>query len=104
MRKSKPALWIILVGLVAGSATAIVPVKHRAENDVGYVQITDFNEQTTIDLQKAVRSLNRQIGAKLKGYVIDLRNDPGGLLDQAIGVADAFLDVRLVPIADVVIL
>ena len=70
----------------------IIPVKHRAEDDVGYIQITSFNEQTTADLQKAVRSLNRQIGAKLKGYVIDLRNDPGGLLDQAIGVADAFLD------------
>ena len=70
----------------------IITVKHRAEDDVGYIQITSFNEQTTADLQKAVRSLNRQIGAKLKGYVIDLRNDPGGLLDQAIGVADAFLD------------
>ena len=70
----------------------IIPVKHRTEDDVGYIQITSFNEQTTADLQKAVRSLNRQIGAKLKGYVIDLRNDPGGLLDQAIGVADAFLD------------
>ena len=70
----------------------IVPVKHRTEDDVGYIQITGFNEQTTADLKKAVRSLNRQIGAKLKGYVIDLRNDPGGLLDQAIGVADALLD------------
>ena len=70
----------------------IIPVKYQAEDDVGYVQITTFNEQTTADLQKAVKSLKKQIGPKLKGYVIDLRNDPGGLLDQAIGVADAFLD------------
>ena len=70
----------------------IVPVKYRAEDDVGYIQITSFNEQTTSDLQRAVRSLNKQIGAKLKGYIIDLRNDPGGLLEQAIGVSDAFID------------
>ena len=44
----------------------IVPVKYRAEDDVGYIQITSFNEQTTSDLQRAVRSLNKQIGAKLK--------------------------------------
>ena len=70
----------------------IVPVKYRAEDDVGYIQITSFNEQTTGDLQRAVRRLNTQIGAKLKGYIIDLRNDPGGLLEQAIGVSDAFID------------
>ena len=70
----------------------IVPVKYRAEDDVGYIQITSFNEQTTSDLQRAVRRLNTQIGAKLKGYIIDLRNDPGGLLEQAIGVSDAFIE------------
>ena len=59
---------------------------------MGYIYITSFNEQSTADLQKAVKDLKRQIGPKLKGYIIDLRNDPGGLLDQAIGVADAFLD------------
>ena len=64
----------------------------EAENDVGYVQITSFNEQTTADLQTAVENLKKQIGPKLKGYIIDLRNNPGGLLDQAISVSDAFLD------------
>jgi len=59
---------------------------------VGYIYITSFNEQTTADLQKAIKGLTRQIGPKLKGYIVDLRNNPGGLLDQAIGVADAFLD------------
>ena len=74
------------------SVIHIIPVKYQAEDDVGYVYITSFNEQTAADLQKAVKSLKKQIGPKLKGYIIDLRNDPGGLLDQAIGVADAFLD------------
>ena len=70
----------------------VIPVKYQAEDDVGYIYITSFNEQTTADLQKAVKALKRQIGPKLKGYIVDLRNDPGGLLDQAIGVADALLD------------
>ena len=74
------------------SVIHVIPVKYQAEDDVGYIYITSFNEQTTADLQKAIKGLKRQIGPKLKGYIIDLRNDPGGLLDQAIGVADAFLD------------
>jgi membrane-associated protease RseP (regulator of RpoE activity) len=74
------------------SVIHVVPVKYRAEGVVGYIQITSFNEKTTLDVQNAVKNLKKQIGSKLKGYVIDLRNDPGGLLDQSIGVADAFLD------------
>ena len=74
------------------SVIHVIPVKYQAEDDAGYIYITSFNEQTTADLQKATRDLKRQIGPKLKGFIIDLRNDPGGLLDQAIGVADAFLD------------
>ena len=64
----------------------------RRGNDVGYIRVTTFNEQTTANLQKAIEDLKKQIGPKLKGYVIDLRNNPGGLLDQAISVSDAFLD------------
>jgi carboxyl-terminal processing protease len=70
----------------------IKPVKYDAEGDVGYIHITSFNEQTTADLEKAVADLKKKIGPKLKGYIIDLRNNPGGLLDQAISVSDAFLD------------
>jgi carboxyl-terminal processing protease len=70
----------------------IKPVKYESQNDVGYVQISSFNEQTTADLQMAIENLKKQIGPKLKGYIIDLRNNPGGLLDQAISVSDAFLD------------
>jgi carboxyl-terminal processing protease len=68
-------------------------VKFRQEDDVGYVQITQFNEQTTENLRNALDSLKKEVGEdKLKGYVIDLRNDPGGLLDQAVSVCDTFLD------------
>ena len=71
----------------------INPVKYSAEGgDVGYIRLTTFNEQTTANLQKAVEDLKKQLGPKLKGYIIDLRNNPGGLLDQAISVSDAFLD------------
>lgn len=68
------------------------PVKARAEGDVAYVKIATFSEQTHDGLVKAVETLKRQIGPRLKGYIIDLRNDPGGLLDQAIAVADDFLE------------
>jgi carboxyl-terminal processing protease len=68
-------------------------VKFHQEDDVGYVQITQSNEQTTENLRNALDSLKKDVGEdKLKGYVLDLRNDPGGLLDQAIGVCDTFLD------------
>ena len=71
----------------------INPVKYNAEgDDVGYIRVTTFNEQTTENLQKAVEDLKKKLGSNLKGYVIDLRNNPGGLLDQAISVSDAFLE------------
>ena len=68
-------------------------VRSRQEDDVGYIRITQFNEQTTENLKKAISDLQTQIPAeKLKGFVLDLRNNPGGLLDQAISVSDAFLE------------
>ncbi|MBV9992727.1 MAG: S41 family peptidase [Alphaproteobacteria bacterium] len=66
-------------------------VKFRREGDVGYIRITAFNEQTASGLEKALATLKKQIGPGLKGYVLDLRNNPGGLLDQAIQVSDDFL-------------
>jgi carboxyl-terminal processing protease len=61
-------------------------------DDVGYIRVTQFNEQTTEGVKKAITDLQTQMGDKLKGYVLDMRNNPGGLLDQAISVADAFLE------------
>jgi len=69
-------------------------VRARPEGeDVGYIRITQFNEQTSENLRRAISDLTNQIGIdKLRGFVVDLRNNPGGLLDQAISVSDAFLD------------
>jgi carboxyl-terminal processing protease len=65
---------------------------HTEGSDIGYIRITQFNEQTTEGLKKAIKDIASQIPQdKLKGYVLDLRNDPGGLLDQAISVSDAFI-------------
>src|SRR6188768_4158102 len=60
--------------------------------DVGYIRLTQFNEQTTEGLKKAIADIGAKISDdKLKGYVLDMRNNPGGLLDQAISASDAFL-------------
>jgi len=65
---------------------------HSEGDDVGYIRITQFNEQATTGLKKAIADLTAQDGDKLKGFVLDLRNNPGGLLDQAISVSNAFLN------------
>jgi carboxyl-terminal processing protease len=69
-------------------------VRSRVEgDDVGFIRISQFNEQTSEGLKKAISDITTQVGKdKLKGYVLDLRNNPGGLLDQAISVSDAFLE------------
>lgn len=68
-------------------------VRYHAEGDVGYVRITTFNEQTQDGLEAALDALPEEIGERrLKGYILDLRNNPGGLLDQAISVSDSFLN------------
>jgi len=70
----------------------ITSVRSRVEKKVGYVRITQFNEQTDKGLKKEMAKLRKEIGPDIQGYVLDLRNNPGGLLDQAIFVSDAFLD------------
>ena len=71
----------------------IRPVRSRVEGELGYIRVTQFNEQTYEGLRTALDKLATDIGPdKLKGFVLDLRNNPGGLLDQAILVSDAFLD------------
>src|ERR1700756_5160215 len=66
---------------------------HVEADDIAYIRITTFNEQTTEGLKKSIADLQSQIGGdKLKGYVIDLRNNPGGLLQEAVTVSDAFLE------------
>jgi carboxyl-terminal processing protease len=72
----------------------IRPVRAQTEgDDVGYLRVTQFNEQTFDNLRSSIEKITNDIGGdKLKGWVVDLRNNPGGLLDQAIMVSDAFLD------------
>ncbi len=61
-------------------------------NDIGYIRITSFNEQADSGVRAAMKSLKAKAGDKLAGIVLDLRNNPGGLLDQAIAVSNDFLD------------
>jgi len=71
----------------------IKAVRHRIEDDIGYIRITQFNEKTVEGIDAAIADIEAKVPAdKLKGYVLDLRNNPGGLLDQAIGASDAFLE------------
>ncbi|HLG82163.1 MAG TPA: S41 family peptidase [Bradyrhizobium sp.] len=71
----------------------VKPVRYHTEGgDIGYIRITSFNEQTTDGLHKAISDIEKQIPAdKLAGFVVDLRNNPGGLLDQAVSVSSSFL-------------
>jgi carboxyl-terminal processing protease len=66
-------------------------VRARAEGNVAYIRVTTFNERAEEGLRRAVRELRDEIGDQIVGVVLDLRNNPGGLLDQALGVSDAFL-------------
>ena len=68
-------------------------VRFRVEGgDIGYIRLTSFNEQTEAGLRRAMQQIRQQAGNNLKGIVLDLRNNPGGLLDQAVQVSDDFLD------------
>ncbi len=70
----------------------ISPVRARVEREVGYVRVTTFNEQTESAVRQAVEDLRNELGDEMRGVVLDLRNNPGGLLDQAVSVTDLFLD------------
>src|SRR5947209_2908827 len=65
---------------------------HIESDNIAYIRITSFNEQTDVGLNNAMKNLKQQANNKLIGLVLDLRNNPGGLLDQAVAVSDAFLD------------
>src|SRR5438876_4476465 len=65
---------------------------HLEGDNIGYIRITTFNEQTDVGLNNAMKNLKQQANNKLIGVILDLRNNPGGLLDQAVAVSDAFLE------------
>lgn len=66
-------------------------VKWREEGNVGYIRIAQFNETTVPLMKEAIADIKKKLGNKLEGYILDVRNDPGGLLDAAIGASDLFL-------------
>jgi carboxyl-terminal processing protease len=98
---SKIKLKIVRKGADAPIDIALVrevirvrPVRYHTDGgDIGYIRITSFNEQTTDGLRKAIAAISKEIPQdKLAGYVVDLRNNPGGLLDQAVSVSSTFMN------------
>ena len=96
---SKIKLTIIRVGrdtpldvTLTREIIQIKPVKWEPKGQVGYVKVNTFNKNTGEQVREALTDLERKIGPGILGYVLDLRSNPGGLLDQAIEVSDAFLE------------
>lgn len=77
---------------VTRAIVKIQSVRYRNEGDIGYVRITSFNEQTKTGLERGVDKVKADLNGEMKGLILDLRNNPGGLLDQAVSVAGAFLE------------
>lgn len=68
------------------------PVKFHLYDDIAYIRVATFSEQTAIGVQKAFETLKKEAKNKITGYVLDLRNNPGGILEQSIKVTDFFID------------
>ena len=67
-------------------------VRHNIIKNIGYVRLTTFSDTTTSGMEKSIIEIKKEIGDKFQGLVLDLRNNPGGLLNQSISVTDAFLN------------
>jgi carboxyl-terminal processing protease len=76
---------------LARAIIRVASAKWHREGDIGYIRLTAFNENTASGLERGIAELKKQIGPGIKGYVLDLRNNPGGMLDQAIQVSDDLL-------------
>ncbi len=77
---------------IVRAVITVKSVRHRTIGNVGYVRITSFTQQTTVGLHAALAEFRRKPGKTWRGVVLDLRNNPGGLLSQAIDVTDSFLE------------
>jgi len=100
---SKVALTIERAGAVAPLEITvrrahIVPetVAYKREGDVAYIQISEFNESTAASVRSDLETARSDIGSRMRGIVLDLRDDPGGLLNQGVAVADLFIDSGLI--------
>ena len=69
-----------------------IPVRHEIKDGVGYLRISQFNELTATSLETSIKAIKKELGGKIPGIIVDLRGNPGGLLDQSIRVSSAFLD------------
>jgi carboxyl-terminal processing protease len=97
-REGVPELFDVVV---TRELIQIQSVKSRGlDKGYGYVRVTQFQEHTDEDLEKAVDKLSKQYNGKLEGLVLDLRNNPGGLLTQAVRVSDLFLDSGMIVYTD----
>ncbi len=70
----------------------IQSVRWRTEGNVGYIRVASFTEQTDSGVERAIEGIAEELGGDMIGFVLDLRNNPGGLLDQAVSVSDIFLE------------
>ena len=77
---------------VTRDVVRIRSVRNRVEGKAGYIRVTTFNEQTMEGVESSMKKLKEELGDEMIGVVLDLRRNPGGLLDQAVKVSDAFLD------------
>ena len=78
--------------IITRAVIKIRSVRWRTEGKVGYVRVTSFTEQSDAGMDRAMKKIKEKLGNELKGVVLDLRNNPGGLLDQAIKISDQFMD------------
>lgn len=79
----------------------VAAVRWRTEGEVGYLRIATFSERAVAEVVAAILAIHEKLGARLQGFVVDLRNNPGGLLDQSIKISDLFLrEGRIVSIRD----
>lgn len=72
------------------------PIRHHMEGDIGYIRISHFNKQTKDQLYTTLRDMHQKFGHKLQGVILDLRNNPGGSLEQAVSVAELFLNEGII--------
>jgi len=89
---SRPGTDKLLEISITRAVIKVQSVRSRIEGDAAYVRITSFSEQTESGLNRGIKKLQEELGDRYAGVILDLRNNPGGLLDQAVAVSDAFLN------------